>query len=189
MKTIWDKGETYKAQCEVIRHRVSMFGQAHGCEPIPRGRHGHASLLCNLGRFTGIIDIQMELIDWNKMPDDIPPEYPFELWCSADKAPDLYSLTNVFWELPFCEVEKNLDHFLEVCWDFLTNLKDTDFTDALPETSVSPDRGPNLGGPKPRTFMKANSAIALKLAFDVNPHSRHRHGRPELGSDVVEDFG
>ena len=106
----------------------------------------------------------MDRIDWNEMPDDIPPEYPFELWCSAYKDHGLYCLNNVFWELPFCEVEKNLDRFLAVCWDFLTSLNETDFTDALPEPSISPDRSSNLGGPKPRTFQKSKTTVTASGA-------------------------
>ncbi len=152
MKSIFEKGETYKNQCQAIGELVARFGREHCCEPISRGRHGHASLACHIGKYCGVIDVQMELIDWDEMPDDIPDDYPFELWCAASSGPELFSLEQIHWELPFHTVDSHVQDFLNRCWDFLSTLTDDDFTDRLPEPSVAPDRLPSLGGPKPREF-------------------------------------
>lgn len=152
MKSIFEKGETYKNQCQAIREVVDRFGQAHSCEPISRGRRGHASLSCDIGKYQGVIDVQMELLDWDEMPDEIPDDYPFELWCAASSGPGLFSVEQIHWELPFHAVEPHLQIFLNRCWDFLITLNDVDFTGRLPEPSFAPDRLPCLGGPKPREF-------------------------------------
>ena len=159
MKSILEKGDTYKDQCQQIREVVIRFGREHSCESISRGRRGHASLACVIGKYRGVIDVQMELHDWDQMPDDIPDDYPFELWCAASSGPELFSVEQIYWELPFHAVESHVQIFLNRCWDFLSTLTDGDFTDRLPEPSCAPDRLPSLGGPKPREFKGEHSRV------------------------------
>lgn len=150
---IMEKEREYSRQMQPIRDRVLAFGDSKGWTPIRRGRHAHASISGPVRDFQGIIDIQMDLIDWEAMPWSLPDDYPFTLWASAgndDRKPRLFSLTELCWQMPFAQLHGYTDIFLDRAWQMLSELSSADFVDFWPGPSKAPDTGPNFGGPRKR---------------------------------------
>lgn len=161
MKTILEKEETYGIQMAQIRGVVSRFIKTHRGHPIRRGRHAHASFFIDFESHRGIVDIQMELVNWDEMPDEISDDYPFWLG-SIGTAGELQTEKQIYWELPFVAVSRHLNDFLVASWNFLSGLHESDFTSRLPAPSTNPDRLPNLGGPKMRDFLHAEEENEMR---------------------------
>ena len=57
------------------------------------------------------------------------------------------------WELPFCQLDSNLERFISLATAFISGLRSDDFTDASRVPSSNPDRMPNLKGPRSVKFV------------------------------------
>ncbi len=155
VNSILDKEKIYSFQMQRIRD--DMFAHMAHLDPTPmrRGRHAHSSALIQQEQFSCIIDIQMDQLVWDQMPDHIPADYPFELWGSAFLKSDRKTVSKniIFWELPFCEIEACLEKFVILSLEFLKQHNLDGFTTKQRIPSGNPDRIPNLAGPRPAEFI------------------------------------
>jgi len=151
MDLILQKQQKYDEQIAPIRDIVFPFGVAKGWIPIRRGRHAHASICGPVHEFHGIIDIQMELVPWEAMPLSLTDDYPFTLWASANKEVQgrkLYSQIELFWRMPFSDLERYVRRFMDRAWRMLSDLSPDDFADSWPGPSTNPDTKPHFGEPR-----------------------------------------
>jgi hypothetical protein len=100
---------------------------------------------------TGIIDIEIERLDWDDMPDTLTPDYPFTLWCTGGQTLDgvrRFSRRQLYWQAQFVELPLYVERFLQSAWQMLIELKDSDLTPVWPGPTTNPDFPPNFGPPR-----------------------------------------
>jgi hypothetical protein len=153
MKSILDKEAAYNCRFDAIRTRMFAVLADLDPESIRRGRHGHSCAKVQRDDVTVIIDIQMERVGWDNMPDVLADDHPIELWVSAHRSSDrtYVSTDEIHWELPFCQLADNLDEFLAFAKKFLVTCDSDSFT-SRNRLSSNPDRIPNLNGARPGRF-------------------------------------
>ena len=148
---IVEKEQEYFRQLAPIREIVLKFAEQKDWNTHRRGRKAHVSILGPVNRLTGLIDIEIERLDWDDMPDTLTPDYPFTLWCSAGATRNgirLHSKRRLYWQAKFVELPLYVERFLQTAWEMLTELKETDLTPDWPGASTDPDIPPNFGPPR-----------------------------------------
>jgi hypothetical protein len=153
MDHILQKEIVYRAQMADVRETVLRFIEPKGWATQSRGRRAHVSVYGPVSGLDGVIDIEMEETDWDKMPESLQPNTPFWLWCSASLDRDGLRLscdTELFWRAPFVSLVETVDEFLPRAWDMLTNLNQANLLREWPGSAKNPDGPPDFGPPRRR---------------------------------------
>jgi hypothetical protein len=125
MENILHKQQNYDTQISKIRQHVFQFAKEKNWKTIYRGRHAHASIEGQIKNFSGVIDIQMWLDDWEYNPPILSSNYPFELWAGGytrESEKFFESCNDLYKMLPFETIEKEIKSLLEEAWNFLNSL-------------------------------------------------------------------
>src|SRR4051812_18351380 len=100
MDYILQKEVVYATQMVDVRDAVLRFVEAKGWATQSRGRRVHVSVYGPIKGLDGVIDIETEETNWDRMPERLQSGTPFWLWCSASEHRDgsrLSSDTELFW--------------------------------------------------------------------------------------------
>jgi hypothetical protein len=152
---ILEKEQEYLRQLAPIRAIVLRFGNQKGWHSQRRGRKAHVSITGPANSLTGIIDIQIERLDWHDMPDSLTPEYPFTLWCSAEQTIEgvrFFSRRQLYWQAQFDELPLYVERFLKTAWKMLMELTAADLLPDWPGPAANADFPPNFGPPHETTL-------------------------------------
>lgn len=159
MDPILQKEIVYRAQMGDIREAVLRFMEPRGWCLMSRGRRAHVSVYGPVGALAldGVIDIMMEEVDWDKMPEALQEDTSFYLWCSAGLDRDglrLSADTELFWRAPFALLARTVDMFLPRAWEMLTGLTEANLLQVWPGPSGDPDGPLSFGPPRRRGVRK-----------------------------------
>jgi hypothetical protein len=148
---ILEKERVYQRQMAPIRGGVLAFAAERGLASHRRGRHAHVGVSGPVRDFRGVVDIEMELVSWDRMPAQLDSGSNFTLWCSASaehRGVRMHASTELFWETAFERLPTVVPLFLERAWSMLATLDRADFVADWPGPSPSPDREPHFGPPR-----------------------------------------
>jgi hypothetical protein len=150
---IFEKEETYKRQMLAVREAVLCFAESKGWSPQSRGRRAHVSIYGSVNGLSGVMDIEMTEVDWNRMPTSLQPDTLFTLWSSAflDRHGTRYVAdTELFWTVPFASLPATVSRFMAEAWEMLTGLNESNLIGEFPGPSQNPDGPPDFGPPRRR---------------------------------------
>lgn len=153
MNHILQKEAAYRAQMADVCRAVLHFIEPRGWATQSRGRRAHVSVHGPVGGLDGVIDIEMEETDWDRMPESLRPGTPFLLWSSAHLNRDgvrCFSDTELFWRAPFVSLVATVEMFLPRAWNMLTSLNQDDLLREWPGPSLNPEGPPDFGPPRRR---------------------------------------
>jgi hypothetical protein len=151
--SILEKEQTYKRQMTPIREIVLKFAEQKNWSPMSRGRKAHVSIHGPVNGLNGVIDIEIERLDWDDMPNSLTPDYPFTLWCSASKDLDgvrFCAETELYWQVSFIDLPTYIPRFLDSAWAMLSDIKENELVPKWPGPSANPDLPPDFGPPRRR---------------------------------------
>jgi hypothetical protein len=159
---ILEKEARYLSQMANVRAIVSHFAEEKGWDFLRRGRHAHASIHGHVGEFNGVIDIQMNLVNWDNMPECLSLDYPFELWSSATWPRNdsrFFADRELLWQVQFGDLEKYTPLFLKRSWEMLEALTSEDFMKTWPWPDLERPRDvpPTFGPPRIATRIAPSS--------------------------------
>jgi hypothetical protein len=152
MDSIFEKGETYALQMQGVRAIVCRFAGEVGWSSQSRGRRAHASIYGSINGLNGVIDVEMDETDWNKMPDALPLAFPFLLWSSASLdvgSKRMFADQEICWGSPFGDLEKHVPLFLASAWGMLNTLSTFNLRE-IRGPMLKPDWPPLFGPPRMR---------------------------------------
>ena len=147
------KEENYKRQMLEVRGIVLHFAKSIRWLPQSRGLKAHVSIYGTVNPLNAVIDIEIERLDWDEMPEALLPETPFTLSACAYRDVDnqrYLADTELFWEVSFEQLLPTVQMFLPRAWQMLCGLSEANLLAEWPGPSPSPDLYPDFGPPRKR---------------------------------------